>query len=158
MLAELAMTKAGMNTLSTVNLPAPVNCTEVPSSMKIGRSISIPICRRTGQSTTSVNAPWLAAAKAWRAPAVSSEVPVQDTQLPIDRLAAAAGACATPPASPWIVTVAPAGPPILAPLDLDNETDNVLVPLNGVPLNIGMVNDLGVPSPLAQLSTPFVLP
>src|SRR5665213_2384378 len=76
---ELAITKAGMNTLSTVNLPAAVNSTVVPSSIKMVRAISIPILMRTGQSTISVKAPWLAAANARVRPAVSSVTPSQDT-------------------------------------------------------------------------------
>jgi hypothetical protein len=56
----------------------------VPSSMKMGRAMSIPILMLTGQSTTKVNAPCLAAAKAFATPAVSSDVPVQLTQFPID--------------------------------------------------------------------------
>jgi len=65
--------------LSTVNLPLPVNSTLVLSSMKIGREMSEPILTFTGQSITRVKAPWAAAANALARPAVSSELPLQDT-------------------------------------------------------------------------------
>ena len=84
MLFEFAMTNAGCKRLSTKNFPEPVNSTDVPLSMKMTRSIAAPECRRTGQSTSNVKAPFLAAAKALIAPEVSSDVPVQDTQAPID--------------------------------------------------------------------------
>src|SRR5882757_2695669 len=83
---ESAMTKAGICTLSTVNLPAPVNSTVVPSSMKMVRAMSVPILTFTGQSTVNVNAPWLAAAKAVATPAVSSDVPLHVTHALIDFL------------------------------------------------------------------------
>jgi hypothetical protein len=79
MFLESAMTKAGICTSSTVNLPAPVKITAVPSSMKMLRSMSVPTLMFTGQSTTNVNAPCLAAANAFATPAVSSDVPVQLT-------------------------------------------------------------------------------
>src|SRR5882757_6180385 len=84
MLLESAITNAGMKILSTLNLPDPVNSMAVPSSIKMGRAMSMPILMFTGQSTIKVNAPCLAAAKAFAAPAVSSDVPVQLTQFPID--------------------------------------------------------------------------
>jgi hypothetical protein len=86
MLLEFAMTNAGWNMLSTKNLPEPVNSTVVPLSMKIPRSMAKPECKSTGQSTTSVNAPCLAAAKAFVAPVVSSVVPLQETQAEMDFL------------------------------------------------------------------------
>ena len=52
--------------------------------MKIPRSTATPECNRTRQSTTRVNAEFLAAAKALMAPAVSSLVPLQDTKELID--------------------------------------------------------------------------
>jgi hypothetical protein len=58
--------------------------------MKIARPISIPERIFTGQSTTSVKAPFLAAANAFVAPAVSSDVPVHETQPLIDFLTVAA--------------------------------------------------------------------
>jgi hypothetical protein len=54
--------------------------------MKMLRSIANPECRCTGQSTTKVKAPCLAAAKALIAPDVSSDVPEQDTQPLMDFL------------------------------------------------------------------------
>src|SRR5260221_7859954 len=85
-LFEFAMMNAGCRRLSTKNFPEPANSTEVPLSMKITRSIAGPECSRTGQSTTNVNAPCLAAAKAFIVPEVSSVVPVQDTRAWIDFL------------------------------------------------------------------------
>src|SRR5450631_365520 len=70
--------------LSTKNLPEPANSTVVPLSMKITWSIANPECKRTGQSTSNVKASFLAAAKAFWAPTVSSAVPVQETQPLID--------------------------------------------------------------------------
>src|SRR5579859_6868648 len=84
MLLESAMTNAGMKILSTMNLPAPVNSTVVPSSMKMDRAMSMPILMFTGQSTIKVNAPCFAAANAFAAPAVSSDFPVQLTHFPIE--------------------------------------------------------------------------
>jgi hypothetical protein len=52
--------------------------------MKMGRAMSIPTLMLTGQSTINVNASCAAAAKAFAAPAVSSDVPVQLTHFPID--------------------------------------------------------------------------
>jgi hypothetical protein len=69
------ITKAGMNTLSMMNLPALVNWTVVSLSMNIGRATSDRIARRKVQSTTNVNAPCLAASKAAAAPALSSVFP-----------------------------------------------------------------------------------
>src|SRR6202023_1608696 len=83
-LLEFAMTKAGCKRLSTRNFPELVNSTDVPLSMKMTRSIAGPECNRTGQSTSNVKAPFLAAAKAWIAPEVSSDLPVQDTQPLMD--------------------------------------------------------------------------
>ncbi len=87
---EFAMTKAGINTLSIVNLPDPANSTAVALSINMVREISMPIRMSTGQSTTSVNAEFLAASNARATPAESSDVPLQLTQLLMDFLAVAA--------------------------------------------------------------------
>jgi hypothetical protein len=67
-----------------MNLPALVNCTLVPSSMKIGRAMSDPIFRRKLQSTTNVKASCRAATKAAVAPAVSSVLPSHTVHCLID--------------------------------------------------------------------------
>jgi hypothetical protein len=103
--------------LSTVNLPAPLNVTFVPLSMKMARSMSTPKWRRTGQSTIRVNAEFLAAANARATPAVSSVAPSQLTQPDMDFWTVGGAFASDPPALPLVVVPPPVVPgPVVPPL------------------------------------------
>jgi hypothetical protein len=81
--------------LSIMKVPEPANATVVLLSMNIGRAISDAICKRTGQSTSKVNPPLLAAANAAAAATLSSVSPSHAVHSWIDFLTIA-GAVAVP--------------------------------------------------------------
>lgn len=123
--------------MSIMNVPEPANATVVLLSMNIGRAISDAICKRTGQSTSKMNPPLLAAANAAAAATLSSVSPSHAVHSWIDFLAIA-GAVAVP--EPPVEVLEPEEPvPVL------------VVPVLVVPVLVLVVPGLGDEAEVAPL-------
>jgi hypothetical protein len=119
--------------------------------------ISIPVCNRTGQSTTSVKASFLAASNARATASVSSNKPSHATHSLIDLLTIAGLVLGGLAAAPLIVTAAVLGVPSVAvPDGVNSSIVKILLPANGFEFAIGTTKVLFALSPFFQLNVPLL--